>query len=153
MKKLFFITLLTFFSISSIIEAQDKGFGIGVMLGEPTGLSAKTWLNKINAVDFGLAYSFTGNHNAAALHADYLWHSFDLIKSTERIPVYYGVGARLRIYEGHDDSFGVRGVAGVEWFSREVPIDVFFEIAPVFTLIPETDLDFDAAIGIRFFIN
>ncbi|MCK9279802.1 MAG: hypothetical protein M0P71_04215 [Melioribacteraceae bacterium] len=153
MKKSIFVILLIFLTVSSIIKAQDKGFGIGIMLGEPTGLSGKYWLNKINAVDFGLAYSFTGNHNAAALHADYLWHSFDLIKSSEKIPVYYGVGARLRMYEGSDDSFGVRGVVGIEWFSRDVPIDVFFEIAPVFTLIPETDLDFDAAIGIRFFIN
>jgi hypothetical protein len=35
------------------ITAQDHGFGLGLIFGEPTGLSAKLWTSKDNALDFG----------------------------------------------------------------------------------------------------
>jgi len=34
--------------------AQERTFGLGVMLGEPTGFSAKLWTSNSNAFDFGL---------------------------------------------------------------------------------------------------
>ena len=113
MKKLFpiIVLILLFFSINNY--GQDNGFGIGVIIGEPTGLSAKYWLNDIKAVDFGLAYSFVRKHSAVSLHADYLYHAFDVIKSNYRIPIYYGFGARLRLVSDDDNALGARGVIGV----------------------------------------
>ncbi|MBP1654509.1 MAG: hypothetical protein H6Q28_1065, partial [Bacteroidetes bacterium] len=43
---------------SSSLLAQDRGFGIGVMAGSPTGLNGKLWVSAENAVDVGLAWSF-----------------------------------------------------------------------------------------------
>jgi hypothetical protein len=37
--------------------AQDRAFGLGVMIGEPTGVSAKLWTSAANAFDFGLGWS------------------------------------------------------------------------------------------------
>jgi len=152
MKKLFpiIVFIILFFSINGY--CQDKGFGIGVMIGEPTGLSAKYWLNNINALDFGLAYSFVRKHSAVSLHADYLYHAFDVIKSNYRIPIYYGFGARLHLIDD-DNSLGARGVIGVAWLSDKAPFDVFLEIAPVFNLFPSTSLNLDAALGGRFYLN
>ena len=142
MKRLFPIIVLVilFFSINSY--GQDKGFGIGVMIGEPTGLSAKYWLNDVNALDFGLAYSFVRRNSAVSLHADYLYHAFDIIKSNYRIPIYYGFGARLRLVSGDDNALGARGVIGVAWLSDRAPFDVFLEVVPVFNLFPSTSLIF-----------
>ena len=153
MKRLFPIIVLVilFFSINSY--GQDKGFGIGVMIGEPTGLSAKYWLNDVNALDFGLAYSFVRKNSAVSLHADYLYHAFDIIKSNYRIPIYYGFGARLRLVSGDDNALGARGVIGVAWLSDRAPFDVFLEVVPVFNLFPSTSLNLDAAIGTRFYLN
>ena len=153
MKRLFPIIVLVilFFSINSY--GQDKGFGIGVMIGEPTGLSAKYWLNDVNALDFGLAYSFVRKNSAVSLHADYLYHAFDIIKSNYRIPIYYGFGARLRLVSGDDNALGARGVIGVAWLSDRAPFDVFLEVVPVFNLFPSTSLNLDAAIGARYYLN
>ena len=133
--------------------AQDKGLGLGIIIGEPTGLSGKYWLNTNNALDFGLAYSFVRKNSAVSLHADYLYHAFDVIKSDYRFPVYYGFGARLRLVDGDDNALGARGVIGVVWLSDKLPIDVFLELVPVFNLFPSTSLNLDMGFGARFYLN
>jgi len=127
MRKIFPIIILVTLFLHNNSIGQDKGFGMGFMVGEPTGLSAKFWLNDNNALDFGLAYSFVRSNSAVSMHADYLYHAFDLIKSNYRIPVYYGFGARLRFVNGSDNALGARGVIGVAWLSDQSPIDVFAE--------------------------
>jgi len=131
--------------------SMDKGFGLGLMFGEPSGLSAKYWLSESEAVDAGLGYAFFGDNSHFSLHADYLYHRFDIIESRETIPLYYGFGVRLRT--GDKDNFGVRGVVGIAYHVSELPIDVFFEIAPVFQLFPETKLKVDASLGGRYYFN
>ncbi|MBN1299871.1 MAG: hypothetical protein JW995_01545 [Melioribacteraceae bacterium] len=133
--------------------AQNRNLGLGVILGEPTGLSGKYWLNENNAFDFAFGYTVFGTSNYVALHADYLYHSKDLIKSEIIIPVYYGFGIRLRSHSGHEDSFGVRGVAGISHTLSETPLGFFIEAAPVFQLFPETKLKFDAALGARYYFK
>lgn len=153
MKRNFSIIILAvlFFNIKGY--GQDKGFGFGGMIGEPTGLSAKYWLNDINALDFGLAYSFVRSNSAISLHADYIYHAFDVIKSNYRIPLYYGFGARLRFVNNADNSLGARGVIGLAWLSDQAPFDVFVEVVPVFNLFPSTALNLDAAIGARYYFK
>jgi hypothetical protein len=143
--------IVVFLSIK--INGQDKGFGAGVMIGEPTGLSAKYWLDGNKALDFGLAYSFVHYNGALSMHVDYIYHSFDVIKSKYRFPLYYGFGARIRLVDNADNSLGARGVIGIAWLSDEAPFDVFVEVVPVFNLFPETALNLDAAIGARYYFK
>ena len=145
------------------IAAQDHGFGLGLVLGEPTGLSAKLWTSKVNAFDFGLGVglggdriSYNGNYDNGGrvhFHMDYLWHSFNAISSTERFPLYYGIGGRFNSGGNYDASFGIRGVFGIAWFPRATPIDVFLELVPVFQLTPSTGFGIDAGLGIRYFFQ
>ena len=149
----FIFALLILTGLGKDIYAQDNGFGLGAMLGEPTGFSGKYWINETNAADFGLAYSFIGSHSSVSLHADYLYHVEDVIKSNYRLPLYYGFGARIRFVNNADNSFGARGVIGLVWMHDTLPIDVFGELAPVFNLLPSTSLNFDAAIGARYYFK
>lgn len=145
------------------IIAQDRGFGIGLILGEPTGISAKLWTSQENAFDFGLGWSmggdrisYEGNYNGGArvhFHMDYLWHSFNAIHATERFPLYYGIGGQFNTGAGYDASLGIRGVFGIAWFPHSTPIDVFVEIVPVFQLTPVAGFGFDAGIGARYFFE
>ncbi len=145
------------------VVAQDHGFGMGLILGEPTGLSAKLWTSKVNAFDFGLGVSvggdrikYKGNYNNGSrvhFHMDYLWHSFNAITSTERFPLYYGFGGRFNTGGGYDGSLGIRGVIGIAWLPRSTPIDVFVELVPVFQVTPLTGLGIDAGLGIRYFFQ
>src|SRR5258708_2242053 len=52
-------------------SSGSGNFGLGVMLGEPTGLTLKSWTSGSTAFDVGVSYSF--DHYVELL-ADYLWH-------------------------------------------------------------------------------
>lgn len=150
----FIISVIVLLSFTAIkVYSQDKGFGLGVILGEPTGLSGKYWLDESHAVDFGFAYSFVHPNNTLSIHADYLFHRFDLIRSEVPFPVYYGFGGRVHLGNKDGNTLGARGVIGVLWMHPIVPIDVFVELAPVFNLFPETSLHFDLAIGGRYYFE
>lgn len=152
MKKIFFFTLCIISLIcTNRTKAQDQGFGIGIILGEPTGFSAKLWIDDDKAFDFGLAYSFVRSHSTISLHADYIQHLFNVIHANIELPVYYGFGARIRASSDTKGMLGARGVAGILFLERNIPLDVFLEIAPVFNLFPETALYFDIAIGARYY--
>lgn len=160
---LFGMVLFLMIIVTTPIAAQDRGFGMGLILGEPTGLSAKLWTSKINAFDFGLGVGLGGdrisykgdydNTGRIHFHMDYLWHSFNAISSTERFPLYYGIGGRFNSGGGYESSIGVRGVFGIAWFPRATPIDVFFELVPVFQVTPLTGLGIDAGLGLRYFFQ
>jgi hypothetical protein len=139
---------------------QSRNFGLGIIIGEPSGLSAKLWTSNVNAFDFGLGWSIAGDgrYNGAYtgrsrvhMHMDYLWHAFDVIQSTERFPVYYGIGGRFNSGGGYRSSVAVRGVIGVAWMPRDTPIDVFVELAPSLQLSPSTAFGIDAGIGARYY--
>jgi hypothetical protein len=132
---------------------QEQGFGIGVMVGDPTGITAKLWMTRNSALQFGFALSDNFKGNRALISADYLWHSYDVIRTTERFPVFYGVGGALNSGGGASAALGVRGVAGVAWMSRSIPIDVFFQIVPTVTIIPAGSFGVGWGLGVRFFFG
>ena len=76
MRKTYILSvIISLFIISNLNFAQQKGFGLGVVLGEPTGISAKYWLTSGGALDFGLGYSFTSSNSVFDFYADYVFHS------------------------------------------------------------------------------
>lgn len=147
----FLLTLLSILFLYSTITAQDRDTGIGIMLGEPTGISIKHWVNENDALNFGLAYSFITGESKFSFHMDYIKHTGNFFDTEEDIPLYYGFGFRYKFIEGKKSNLGARGVIGVVWINKELPIDIFFEIAPVFDLIPSTSLGIDLAIGSRYY--
>ncbi len=166
MKKnlLFGLALVIMMILVKPISAQDSGFGLGLIIGEPTGLSAKLWTSRDNAFDFGLGVSVGGDRisrhdyyydgkSRVHFHMDYLWHSFNAISSTERFPLYYGIGGRFNSGGGYDGSFGIRGVFGIAWFPHATPIDVFVELVPVLQLTTSVGFGIDAGLGIRYFFQ
>lgn len=124
-------------------------FGVGVLFGEPTGLSAKYFFNDTIAVDGGIGWAFH-HHTDFHLHSDVLWHDFDLIPVPEgKLPLYFGVGARFKAADHADDRFGIRVPVGVSYLFECLPIDVFAEIAPVLDLAPSTRGGLTAGVGVR----
>ena len=157
----FCLVALCLFLAAQESVAQDRGFGLGVIIGEPTGISAKLWTSTVNAFDFGLGWSVGGeqigkdnNYDKGSrvhFHMDYLWHAFDVIHSSERFPLYYGIGGRINTGGGSDAAVAVRGVFGIAWLPHNTPIDVFLELAPSLQFIPSTGFGLDAGLGARYF--
>jgi hypothetical protein len=151
-RKYILLVIASVFIISNLSFAQQKGFGLGVVLGEPTGISAKYWLTSGTALDFGLGYSFTSSNSLFDFYADYVFHSSDMINSTENFVVYYGPGARLKIRES-SSKLGIRGVIGILWLPGGTNFDLFVEVAPILDIIPATKFDIAGGIGGRYFFN
>jgi hypothetical protein len=132
----------------TFVQAQEKGFGIGIVVGEPTGVSGKLWLGGQNALDMAAAWSFKGDGNLL-LQADYVWHSFNLISvSSGKLPLYYGIGGRVILSD--DPLLGVRVPVGLDYMFSGAPVDIFLEIVPILDLIPSTDFDIGGGLGVRY---
>ncbi len=117
-------------------DRQDKGaFGLGLVLGEPTGVAAKLYLADDRAIAVAIGDEFYGG--GFQLTGDYLFHPYILSKHPEYVvPFYFGPGIRIVDYRnGGNESYGAVGarlVGGLLFdFKNNVPIDVFLEAAVV----------------------
>lgn len=135
-------------------QAQQKGNagdkGLGIILGEPTGISFKTYLSSKHAFDLGLAWSLDGE-KSLYIHGDYLYHNHSFFNPNRgRMPLYYGIGGRIILGE-HRNFAGVRVPFGVEYIFQGMPIGLFLEIAPVMDLTPKTRFDINGGLGARYY--
>jgi hypothetical protein len=142
-----FISLLL---LTTALHAQSRpgGTELGIILGEPTGISAKFWQSGTTAVDAAAAWSF-GKEESLHLHASYLKHK-PLEAETGSLYLYYGLGARALFAD--DPRFGARIPVGLQYNIEASRLSLFFEVAPTFDLIPATDFGVNGGIGIRYFL-
>ncbi len=153
-KNLIFTTFL-FIVISIPVFAQESGFGVGFKIGEPTGINGKYWYSSSNALDFTVGASVFKKNSSVHISISHLYHNYDLIKSQTEFPVYYGFGINILTSKVGSSAFGIKAIGGILWMSEdaELPIDIFFEAAPVFRLFPTTGLDLDVSFGARYFFK
>jgi hypothetical protein len=148
MKRSIYAALLVLALALPGLARQGGPFGVGVQLGEPSGLSAKYWLNSVNALDFLVGLS--PFHEHAFIKADYLWHNFNLIRlPSGQMPLYFGMGAMVNL--SHRPGVGLEGVVGLEYLIPSAPLDVYLDIAPGAIIVPETYGNVNAGIGMRWF--
>ncbi len=146
------ITLLSVALLAGVALADD-GFGLGVIVGEPTGISGELWLTQSTAVDAAAAWSFSGPDDSFLIQSDYLFYNmglFDGIK-TGTLALYFGMGGRIRF--ASETQVGIRVPIGLDYLFESAPVDIFFEVVPILDLVKETEFDFNAAIGARYFFG
>jgi hypothetical protein len=138
---------------------MDKGtIGIGLIFGEPTGISAKLYLKDDQALQAAAGLAFVGG--GVHVHLDYVFHPF-ILQSKESfvLPFYFGPGIRVIDYRnGRDTSFiavGLRAVAGLLFDFKNVPLDAFVEVAGVleygFADGEGAGVALNAAAGVRYY--
>ncbi len=116
-------------------RGADKGtFGVGLILGEPTGISAKLYLADDQAIQAGVGFALISG--GLHVHGDYVFHPLILqTRDSFVLPVYVGPGVRLLQYDdGRDESgfaIGARVVGGLLFDFKEIPLDAFVEVAGV----------------------
>jgi len=116
-------------------RGADKGtLGVGIILGEPTGITAKLYIKDDQAIQAAIGSAFIGG--GFQLHADYVFHPYILqTRDSFVLPVYFGPGLRLIDYTSGRDSnafaIGLRAVGGLLFDFKTVPLDAFIEVAGV----------------------
>ena len=115
--------------------SADADFGLGIVLGAPSGISAKIPTGTSNSVDLILGYGLNDGPGCCRdggrlyMGGDYLWYNYSLIHvSKGKLPLYYGPGINASF--ANNSKVGVRGVIGLEYQFSGAPFDVFFELGP-----------------------
>ncbi|MCB4756716.1 MAG: hypothetical protein LHV69_06745, partial [Elusimicrobia bacterium] len=138
-------------------RAGDQGYG--VMVGNPSGLSAKYWLDEKAAIDGALGVA----RGEFDIHLTLLYHIFNWLPEGEsrkdafhrhvqnkELPLYVGIGPRL-LFE-HEEELGIRFPIGMSFLPQKSPWEIFFEVAPVLRLTPNGGFNGDFAVGVRYYI-
>lgn len=163
---------LVLFALSATLGIQAPASppqqtpALGIILGEPTGISGKYFFNGHEAVDVALAFSLS---DFFLLHADYLYHFTNAFgrKSTvaAQIQPYLGVGGVLfistrstrtekKFFADSTSSsvgLGIRVPLGLEWSPVHSRLGVFAELAPGIGIVPSTFGFLQGGIGIRYY--
>jgi hypothetical protein len=159
MKRTLVIPMVIFSACASAGAAEKKQvnairpglFELGLYLGEPTGLSAKYWINRSNAIEGVAAWAFSHGFLVAA--ADYLFNFPDVLKiEGETFPLYIGAGAIMRVDMGTGGgiSVGARFPLGVLYVFRGIPLEISLELVPGLYLFPDTVFLAMGGFGIRY---
>ncbi|HAM39444.1 MAG TPA: hypothetical protein DCP53_08655 [Elusimicrobia bacterium] len=148
MKKLLIRTIFLMLVLYTSSQAQgieSRKFGIGFMIGSPTGISLKYWLNEVNALTGGISLE-----NKGGIQINYLWHSFEAIRVTDgRLPIHYGFGAQSQ-FDDHT-ILGLRGVVGLTYIFERSPFDIFCELAPLLEIGNDAEFRLTASAGARYY--
>ena len=150
---------------------SQNGFSLGLILGDPTGLTLRGGLDNHNAIQAHFGYSpFPGNGLVAIV--DWTYDAWDFLRNnqTAALLFYFGFGAKVEWFTGnnfyynyHDNhslpdnshfGLGARGLVGLRASFKKAPFDVFFELAPLGVIVvvpdPAAFYDFDVGLGFRY---
>jgi hypothetical protein len=113
----------------------EKGtIGIGLIFGEPTGISAKLYLKDDQAIQAAAGFAFVGG--GLHLHADYVFHPY-VLQTKESFVLLFYLGPGLRVIDYRNTSadnyvaIGLRAVAGLVFDFKTIPLDAFVEVGGV----------------------
>jgi len=178
MKRTALITMATAVLVTGVATSAGatevgygRKFGLGAMLGDPTGITGKYWVSATNALDFGLGFTNYGVgygncyfDNAGVQHCngyydtsvnvDYLWQS-KIVRDKVQLDWYIGVGGRLYFWGDRSYSYGVdmavRAPVGLAlMFTNPSFLELYFELAPAVRLLTAHGA-LDASLGGRFY--
>lgn len=139
-------------------HARATGLGVGVELGEPVALTVAYRPDDRQAVQWIQGWSFGQKRMHVGL--DYLYEVSEITSDESmglRYPVSVGVGLRGRMFGSgtvaaeERGSFGIRFPLSVGVEPESFPLEVYFEMAPVWVIAPISHGGFDGGIGGRLF--
>ncbi len=141
-----------------LAHGRVVGLGVGVLLGEPVSLSVAYRPDERQSIQLVQGWSFGQKRMHTGI--DYLYTSTEIPADETlglRYPVYVGVGLRARLFGSSTvaaqerGNFGFRFPVGVGVEPDNLPMEVYFEMAPVWVLMPTSHGGFDGAIGARLY--
>ena len=144
---IFMITLLATALTPIRASAQAGGTGIGFVLGEPTGLTAR-FMRGGNNFQVHAAWSFSDDA-ALQLNGDYLRSG--RIDMEPMMPFYFGLGVLVKFADKSE--MGIRFPVGLNYFFKGDPFEVFGELVPTFRILPSTGFDLGGGVGLRYYFG
>ena len=146
----------------------SRPFGLGVQLFEPTAIIGKLFLDRNDALDFGLGfwgygrcynndgpYACTNGNQYFSVHFDYLYEE-PIVDTVVRLDWHVGAGGRMAFNSyyndngRHDVALFARVPIGLDLsFRRPRWLETYLEIAPGLWILPPLAFDIDVGLGVR----
>lgn len=133
-------------------------YGIGVIIGSPTGFTGKYFMARRSAMQVNAGWSFIDN---VGFHitGDYQFLFPGVIRgesgeTLNNVVPYLGLGGSFRVKEDEQNDetklhLGMRIGGGIEYLIDR--FGIFLELYPVVNFVPETDFSFEGGLGFRFY--
>ncbi|MFM6929241.1 MAG: hypothetical protein ACKOX6_12310, partial [Bdellovibrio sp.] len=140
-KSLTVMTLALAFLTGNSAHAESA---LGIVIGDPTGLSGRTNLDAEHSIEGALAVT-SEHYHGLHLHGTYLWdqaRTFHL-QNSKPIYMYYGLGARIISIDRdkHDGEIALaaRAPIGVLMKINNPNLEFFGELAAALNVTPNVD--------------
>ncbi len=124
--------------------------GLGLIVGEPTGVTGAYRLSRRTAIDAAVGIDEL-DRDGFYVHAEFLFVLPDLLGGgAVSLSPYLGAGGFLVEFK---DEIGIGGRApfGLSLDFKRAPIQVFLELAAFVLIVPDTDGDLGVALGFRYY--
>jgi len=143
------LVLIVLGCLAGLSFGREGDVGLGIILGEPTGLSFKMWTGKTMAFDAGAAWSFVSG-GFFQIHGDWLFHNFNLFQvDTGKMAFYYGFGGRVKFED--QTRLSLRVPVGISYEFEKTSIELFLEVVPMLDILPATEVDIAGGVGFRYY--
>lgn len=148
--------IITLLLLTSSAAYAGEETGIGLVLGMPSGISARHWIASDRSIEVNAGWSIVSK-SRFLLNASYLWNKNDVVElKDETFDVFFGGGLSVRTKSGNQDGelvFGPRLPVGLSYFFADPKIELFGEAGLNVGIIPSSDIYFDAGLGVRFYFQ
>jgi hypothetical protein len=148
MRKLL-VAIVLVLGVSRPNAARAESIGLGVFLGQPTGLDIKIGLQGRSALDIVLGATRFDEPRASYGHLQYLVLLGVARGSSINVPFRLGIGAAVYGITEDATSLAARLPLQIALRFRRTPLEIYGEVAFVVQLIDDVDTDIDGGIGVR----
>ena len=151
---LMILTLALFFFNAKTVWAQPSGgnFGLGIQLGQPSGLSLKIYNPGRMSPDILLAWDL---NDFFFVNVHGIWEK----PISNNFNFFYGPGLFLGFREHHNNklfddddelNLGVSGTIGLNYYVDR--FEIYLRLTPRLLVIDRTDGDVGGGLGFRFYL-
>jgi hypothetical protein len=137
------------------VEKAGGPFGVGFGVGAPTGVVGKMWVGDWSAAQFAMGGDLGALGNFA-MTGDYLlqFRPFRTGSRDVTIPIHIGGGLNISADTllGTNWQVGPRGVVGLSILLKDLPIDIYVDVAPTFYVVEYVTWSMDGQIGLRYYL-
>ena len=141
-----FMMLLAVRAVTAIPAIAAGNFGLGFVLGNPSGITAKYFLGGDHAIAAGVG---DAAGHGLYLNVDYSNTSADFFRLPDMTFYLGGGGAfhhyhrdrHVRVWDDEDEEnrLETRMPFGINYVFKPVPIEAFLELVPALEVVPDVD--------------
>ncbi|MCD6413602.1 MAG: hypothetical protein J7L54_05610 [Elusimicrobia bacterium] len=141
--------ILFFIFITVNCFASEKMFGLGINIGNPTGLRLHYYITPQIFSNTTIGWNFSDN-GWVDINQDFiLSKDFKKQPETGELSYYYGLGLRLKTNE---TKFGFRFPVGINYDIKNIPVWIYLEITPYLNIYKDTTFDLLFSIGAIYYL-